>query len=291
MGIGRRDRREDAFVILRTLARSRSGEQTFRDGLTTCFPGWGGEPLFDWAFRRVAAGRMPDLLVAEVDSRLAGGCALIYRTVRSSSGQTQPVAILAGAWTLPEWRRAGIFSSLVQFAKEIAAETSVGCLAAFVRVDNASARRLAAAGAQLIPSFYCRSGKGAELAPEWADAAPFRTDRAGSTFFYTPAEFDAQFLARPKTVTAIEGRGWRALVEDGDALLLVEATTRDAFAAAAVAAAHRAAGRGRALNCFTTVPARRDALLASGFSVSRGALAVISPDRWRHWNLEGGDRM
>lgn len=279
-------------MIVRLLESDAAGAARYLDGLETCFAGWGGQALFDWAFRRRCAGRVARLMVVEAEGALIAGCGLIDRAVTGADAARHRVSVLAGAWTLPAARGAGAFTRIIEFARGLASEGGSDAVVAFVHRDNPSARRLAAASAELIDSCYYRLDAPAALRAEpWRQTAPFRPARHGTHFDYDPAEFEGQFLNRLKPVAALEGEGWRALVEDGDTILLVDAEDADCFRRALCGIAARSAARGRPLAGYTTRSGRSEIVRELGFAVSPGAFTVLPSRPRTDWNLESGDRL
>lgn len=168
-------------------------------GANAAFGHWGDEAFFAWAFR----GDAELLFLDDV-----AGCGVTFRTL--SSGET--AAIVTGAWTLPAARRRGALTMLVETTRDIARERG-GNAMAFMRADNPSARRLAALGARMHPSFYCRRPKRqreGRYSPIEPDPAMF-----SSTFVYTSDEWRKQYLERPHANIECVGQPgrWAAIVE------------------------------------------------------------------------------
>lgn len=258
-------------------------EDLYLAGLNRCFPRWGGREMFDWCFRRRGAGLTPDLLVAHDQGAIVGGSAISYRALRTAAGETFRAGVFTGSWTLPEARGRGVFSRLVEETRIVAGERGAPLVIGFVTATNASGRHLESLGAAMRPSFYCRSASAPDMT-----SLPSRP-AAGSRFVYTEAEWRGQFLERPGSPETLQGLGWRAVVETADGVDRVHA-----IEAANEDDAWRAiARRGRPLFCFTTVPARAEALAARGFEIIPGFVAVLGEGAARvtDLDLENGDRM
>ena len=235
--------------------------------LNRCFPGWGDERTFAWAFRGA------DFIVED-----EAGSAVTYRDVDNGTR----AAIMTGSWTLPEARGRGHFSRIIEKSLELARARDAAMLLAFVTASNASRRRLEAAGAVMVPAFYCRSERGRPARSEWssrpvADGA--RDGRAPVRFIYTEEEWRTQFLERPRPTKQISGEHWSAVVEPAEDHTRVHHIAGDFSAAIASLGA---------VFFYTTVVSR-----AQGFDVTDGFLAVLPlrGDAIVDWDLQNGDRV
>ena len=248
-----------------TLRRVRAADADPREYLTganAAFGKWGDEAFFRWAFRGDAELLFLDGVAA---------CGVTYRTL--SSGQCG--AIVTGAWTLPEARGRGALTRLVEATRDIARERG-GVALAFMREDNPSARRFAALGSRMHPTFYCRS---IEL-PAGARCAPLPVVlHFPSSFVYTPDEWRAQYLERPGA--DIEHLGY-AVVERTADFDRVLAMPDESVLPALAARAHAA---GRRLFWFTM---RRPSIACEW---TAGFFAELPASSVSDWVLQNGDRM
>ena len=227
-------------------------------GLHSAFPGWGDERRFAWCFERALAGRTPDLLLLHDGDVTIAGSAVTYRMLQLRDGSQVRTGIMTASWTLPEGRGRGAFSRMIGASRELSP-----LLLAFVTAENASRRRLDAAGALAVPSFYCRR----------ATSLPMRRDRA-ARFVYEPEEWRSQFLDRPEAVEWIE-RPQFSIALEGDRVLFVDGD-RDA-------ALHHLVQHGREVFCFSTgVPVSDD--------FTPGFVMVFGLDEG-DWDIQNGDRM
>jgi Acetyltransferase (GNAT) domain len=263
-------------------------EEQYLEALNLCFPDWGGRAMFDWCFSRPGAGRVPDILRLLVDGRAVAGNAVSYRRVAIRGGAEVTAGIVSGSWTLPEARGAGAFKRLIAASREQIASRGGALLLGFVRAENASCRGLLSAGADLTPTFYCRSEDAVapasadirEPAREWSVDA-FQGDRGETRFLYSAEEWAAQFVNRPGTVSVLEGPGrWIAVVERTDTFDRVHALAAAPaeWAGGIEALTARAAAAGRRLFLFTTSPAEADVLRRKRFAIVDGFLGVLAAD-------------
>lgn len=251
--------------------------------LNACFPGWGGAERFDWCFRRVVSGRVPEALFLEEDGRLLAGAGVTYRTLELADGRRVAVAIMTGAWTLPEARGRGAFTRLVAATCEAGAARGATLYLGFVTESNVSCRRLAALGATMLPSVYARSAAAAGPAASLEDlgephAVNFLAKPGRARFTYEADEWRGQFVGRPGVVHAVGVRGaFAALVEEAaDMRILALAAAPGEEAAAYAALARHAALSGRAAFAFATQAGAARALADAGFSVTtRGFVAIL----------------
>ena len=247
------------------VTRHRAGDvdrDAYLAALNACFPGWGGPERFAWCFERVVADREPDLFLLHDNDSVIAGSAVTYRRITLPDGSILRTGIMTASWTLPSARGRGAFFRLIEESRQVSPE-----LVAFVTAENASRRRLEAAGARAIPSFYCR--KVTTLPP---------AREAAVRFTYTDAEWRAQFLDRPGTVEHLRGDSWDAVVQRADATDRLLHVSGDRSAAIAAIAS-----RGRDLFAFTTgAPASSDH--TPGFVMVFGVPGDV-------WEIHDGDRM
>ncbi len=305
-------------------------EQIYLDALNVCFPEWGDRAMFDWCFSRQVAGRAPDVMRLWVDGRAVAGTAISYRRVALRGGAEVTAGIMTGSWTLPEARGAGAFTRLIGASREQAACRGGALLLAFVTAANPSCRRLRSEGADLVPTFYCRSEHSVPLPLLDIHEHPrerrvdtvFQADRPETRFLYSGDEWTAQFVNRPGDVCVLEGPGlWMAVVERTSRFDRVHALAAAPahWTTAIDALAARAATGGRHLFVFTTSASEAAALRRRNYAIVDGFLAefVTSASRLEHafggprpngdpqglladpqspwflggWALQNGDRM
>ena len=257
---------------LRRVRAAEADPREYLAGANAAFGDWGDEARFAWAFRGDS-----ELLFLEDDGRVLAGSGVTFRTLCGGGS----AAIISGAWTLPEARRRGGLTQIVEATREIARRRD-GVVLAFMRSDNPSRRRLAAAGARMHPTYYCRSlaaVEGETLEPADVEASMFP-----SSFVYTPAEWRAQFLERPGTrIECIGRRGeWSAVVERATESDRVHAVSDERALPHLAARAHAA---GRRLFWFTSKRSSLTCEWTDGFLTELGASSVSD------WILQNGDRM
>ena len=284
--------------------------QRYIAGVEAAFGAWGGERRFAWAFDRSCGAGPADLAVlVDPDGRWVAGSAVVPRLVRAPTGEVERAGIISSSWTLPEGRGRGLFSDLVDWSREVMRERGGSIVVAFVTEANASCRRLAAGGADLIPTSYAlweRPADGEGAAPGvCTDPPSLLAERAlrpvpGAHGFNYP-DVDAwagQLLARPDPVDVVRVPGGAAVIERGpDTDRLLAAIADDpagpldpsAVIATLLAGAAR---RSRKLFAFAIDPAWQAAARRLGASIQAGRLCVLD-DRRRGapWTLASGDRM
>lgn len=275
-------------------------EREYLACLNACFPGWGDERTFNWYFRRETPWPLPDLIVFESEGGVVAGSAVTYRSVALANGATVRVGIMTGSWTLPDFRRRGFFSRMIEESTQVAARKDSALLLAFVRANNPSCRRLAQAGASLFPTWYlssrsesqsCQSDAniGRVTLSEPAVNALFERrlglTKQSSHFAYpSVADFKSQFLARP-------GASYNILRDQQDNLSVVESSSdadvlqlflpapehRNALAALASVVAF-AISRERRFVFFSSDPIAADWAVQLGLNCEPGYLAALVSD-------------
>jgi len=258
--------------------RVRAGDidpREYIDGANRAFGTWGDEAFYAWAFR----GDAEILFIDDEHGRPIAASGLNWRTLQNG----QPAAIITGSWTLPEARGRGCFARFMEASRDAAVERG-GVAIGFVRADNSSARGLAAAGAQMIPTYYCRS-----LPPPPGSFAVFAAhddvgvERFRSSFRYTPSEWRDQFLHRPQAdIECIGTDRWSAVVERTNDFDRVHAVDDDDALPHLAARAHAA---DRRLFWFSTRRPSFDCECVPGF------LGVLPSSPLSEWELQNGDRM
>jgi GNAT superfamily N-acetyltransferase len=258
---------------MRRVAPGAVDPRLYLDGANLCFGEWGDEAMFAWAFR----GDAELLFVEDAAGKTIAATGITWRNLRTG----QRASIMTGSWTLPEARGLGAFSAMLEEIRSAASDRNA-MLLGFGRAENASARRFDAAGAQMHPTFYCRSTVApVQSAPlEQLDPEP---EWFPSSFRYTPAEWRTQFLDRPDAAIECLGRrgAWAAVVERAPQFDRVHAVSR---ADALPQLAARAHAEGRRLFWYATRPPEMECEWTDGF------LAILPPVI-TEWELQNGDRM
>lgn len=217
-------------------------EQAYLASLNAVFPEWGDLRSFDWCFRRATDPRAADLMLLTEDDRLAAGSAITYRTLSAGSDETIAVGIMTGSWTLPAYRRRGLFARMVSESARIAERKGCSHLLAFVTADNSSRRVLETMGARVFPTRYFSAPPSAvpafrspglsaqPLTPEIASrlfSLSHPPERSGVRFTYSGvADFSAQILERPAGVQLWSDADGRYLVTEksGNMIKLIYAS-------------------------------------------------------------------
>lgn len=123
--------------------------------LNECFPGWGDEHTFQWAYERSMQNQpAPDYMVITVDGKPIAGSGVSYRQVLFPNGSAVIGGIMTGSWTLPVARGRGCFTRIIEESIRITRERTGALLLAFVTEDNSSCRQLCKTGAATFPSSY-----------------------------------------------------------------------------------------------------------------------------------------
>jgi len=253
---------------IRRVRASEADPAEYIAGANEAFGHWGDEALFAWAFR---GGKL--LFLDDDAGRVIAGSGINYRTLVDG----REIVIISGAWTAQAGRGVGAFTRLIEATHEVARERDAITIA-FGRMDNVSCRRLAAAGAEVHPTFYCRSA-----APHPPAAPSPRNAGRGaifrSSFRYTAEEWRAQFIERPHAeITCLED----AIVERTDDFDRVHAVSDDSVLPALAARAHAA---GRRLFWFTLRKPSIECEWTDGFLTTFPATDISD------WELQNGDRM
>lgn len=303
----------------------RGAEALYLQSLNVCFPGWGDERAYAWAFSRtVGAPATEQMLLREGDELLAGS-AVSYRVLRTPAGREAVIGIMTGSWTLPAARGRGAFTQIIDESQAMVQRHSGALLLAFVTETNASFRRLEAAGSTLFPTRYvssrvdlpARASKHVLTPVPATEAAAWferfeRARPAGATFHYSnAAQWAGQHLERmgQPQVFAVEGLG-AVIIEthgDFDRLQALCAASDDARVELIAACLHRAQSRGKRIFLFESKPARAERVVSElGLDASKGYLTALVADEaafaklsngaplaesLADWSLDSGDRM
>lgn len=195
-------------------------------GLETAFGTWGDYDRFAWAFDRSCGAGPADLAVlVDPQGRWVAGSAVTYRLVRAPSGEVEAAGIMTSSWTLPAARGRGCLTHFVEWSREMARARGSGLLFAFMTDTNPSRRRLAAAGADLVPTWYASwdapgggeaprlpSPSGDQLA-RLAERAPTPVSDAHTITYPDADAWAGQFLRRPDPVEVVAVPGGCAVIE------------------------------------------------------------------------------
>lgn len=282
-------------------------------GLETAFGTWGDDDRFTWAFDRSCGAGPADLAVlVDTEGRWLAGSAVTHRLVRAPSGAVEAAGIMTSSWTVPAARGRGCLTNLVEWSRELVRTRGSDLLLAFMTDTNASRRRLAAAGADLVPTWYALwdapgLGKERQFPSPSGDQLARLAERAltpvsgAHTITYPDADaWAGQLLRRPDPVEVVTVPGGCAVMERAvgtDRLLAAIADDRatEPLDPAAVLATlmASAARRGCKMFGFMIDPAWAEAARTLGAAVQTGRLTLLS-DRARvtaPWRISSGDRM
>lgn len=246
-------------------------------GANAAFDHWGDEATFAWAFR---GGEL--LFMDGDDGRPVCASGINYRTLFDG----RQVAIISGAWTSPAGRGLGVFARLIEETHAIARESNRLTIS-FGRMDNVSRRRVEAAGAQVHPTYYCRSlwtTDNPVCPPLDLDRQDCLSSMFPTAFRYTPAEWRTQFLERPHAdIECVGRRGeWAAIIERSAGFDRVLAVSHEH---ALPLLASRAHANGQRLFWFALQPPALACEWTDGF------FATFPPADVSAWPLQNGDRM
>ncbi|WP_396176873.1 GNAT family N-acetyltransferase [Flavobacterium sp.] len=110
--------------------------------LNLCFPNWGSDTQYNWAFERKIGKHHSDiLLLANEEDEIIAGSGLSFRMIKTNDGVIHDIAIFTGSWTLPNARGRGCFTQIIELFEQICIEKNVPFLTAFVTESNGSYRR------------------------------------------------------------------------------------------------------------------------------------------------------
>lgn len=207
------------------------------------------------------------------------------------------VAIMTGSWTLPEARRQGCFTRIIDESITLARQKGAALLLAFVTDRNASLKRLVGRGASLFPTHYLVSGDGTPGAgseleiSQFADTGKFVADiyrkMAGGRdvrphFEYTIEEWRSQFVDRPEEMEIVSvGGDSPAIIEKKgvfDRVLALAPAGGYSFEDCLKALLKRTMGDGRRLFFFTTSSRWKDCAVEMGFEHIPGYLTTLIAD-------------
>ena len=219
-------------IVRETPLAHRAG---YIDGLKRAFGGWGDDALFQWCFERDSGAGPATFLTGWVDGELVAGSAVAWRYL-DLEGTREKVGIMSGSWTLPAARGKGFFSQMIDTSLQICRDDGATRLLAFVTEDNASRRRLEAAGSQMVPSHYCKTtvpGDGPTPTSTNADPADvyqkYLASRSAHGHFAYPdrSQWADQTLNRRQPVQVFDAVGVPVIVEVRDEYSMVLCVASD----------------------------------------------------------------
>lgn len=286
--------------------------------LNDTFGNWGGERQYRWAFERDLGAGPADLMVLRDAGQWLAGSAVNYRRVRDANEHETTVGIMTGSWTLPAARGRGMFTRIITESRNFVAERGGSHLLAFVTHDNASCRRLQAAGSWMLPTHYVFASDATptiESPVQWRPASeaqiaalPGRVEslrRGRARFRYLGADaFRSQHLLRANATEVLAtDAGDLVVTEDAgfsDRAQLFIPCDETSVEAPLGGLLARAQARGRGLFYFSTRDREEKVAAALGLGYKAGFLTVIPatgegtgeiPDALRSWWIDSGDRM
>jgi hypothetical protein len=281
----------------------------YLSGLNACFPGWGGEASYDWAFRRRVGGPEADMLVVERGGALLAGTAVTYRRVQRVGREPETVGCMTGSWTLPAARRQGWFKALTVASMEAVAARGCTFLVGWGAAANGSAATLLRMSSRVVETAYLGapdSGKTemrAEVVPDDVAAPIFQARPApagANRLVYSPDEWLGQMVRRPMPAEALRLPSGTVVVVGGgrgrDLLLDADSYQPEALIDAAAAASVRSRRRGKSLQLYSPDPEVLEIAKSRGFASTPGYFYVIDlgsgvPADSAPWSFCDGDRM
>jgi hypothetical protein len=268
--------------------------------LNACFPGWGDQRTFGWAFSRQMHGQPPtDYMLLSEDGGTLAGSGVSYREVLLPNNAAITVGIMTGSWTLPAARGRGFFSRIIEESIKITAARKGALLIAYVTTDNPSCRALLKSGAASFPTSYFilepnagEAKTSAEPLAEVGDISDqlikqWRQQYVGFARFgyQTLDDWRSQFLRRPSRprVLARNADEFVMIDEHGDTDRIVAYLGARGKSPSELLGAvlSRADSRGRKVFAFSSDPELSEFCLASGFTERPGFLTANVAD----WQL------
>jgi hypothetical protein len=269
-------------------------ESIYIECLNSCFDDWGGPDMYEWCFNRQVGDLKADIMVLKKNSKIIAGSAVTYRKVLLTRNSMTNVGIMTGSWTLPDARRQGCFTKIIEESVALASGKGAVLLLAFVTENNPSFHRLVNAGSSLFPTHYLFSGDNTPI-PESHDVLSPVLDlrKAVETIFerlrkyqsrtahftYTLKEWQSQFLDRPGEIEFLFVHGTSlAIIEkkgDFDRVLILSLNEGITFGDCVKALLKRALNSGRRLFLFTTSQSWKDECVTLGFEHAPGYVTTL----------------
>jgi hypothetical protein len=279
-------------------------DREYLAAIKSCFGSWGDENTFNWVFRRKLSFPASDMMVLRsADGELLAGSGVTHRRLALANGNTIGIGIMTGSWTLPAARRQGCFGRISAESLSLTRERGGALLVAFVTEDNASARRLKAAGAALVPAHYVfttvetsrpRNAVAIHTVPLMAQTGARMheiTANAGrnSVHFVYPTfdDFMSQIVKRPDPSEIVgDAVGNMCAIEqvnDTDRIQLMACPANDDRSAETFLAAllARALDRGRRMFLYTTNPTVFSVTQRLGLGHKPGFITLLVADEGR----------
>ncbi len=110
--------------------------------------------MYEWVFNRQVGPIPSDRFVLVRDGKIAGGSALTFRPLRTSKGKLMQAAVITGSFTLPNFRKQGFFSTIIDLTFKRSIELGASVYLGFAAAKNMSVNRLLEAGCEILPSHY-----------------------------------------------------------------------------------------------------------------------------------------
>jgi len=110
--------------------------------------------MYDWVFNRKVGSVPSDKFIVMEGDRLVGGSALTFRPLRTCNGKLAQAAVITGSFTLPDFRKQGFFSTIIDLTFKRAVEQGAFVYLGFAAAKNMSVNRLREAGCEISPSYY-----------------------------------------------------------------------------------------------------------------------------------------
>jgi hypothetical protein len=298
-------------VRLRCLLNAPGGGSVQLAGAQRAFGSWGDRDDFAWWFERSAGGPTADLLQLSDGGQPVAGIAIVYRRVRTPSGESALAGIMSAAWTDPAERRRGHFATLVDECHAVAAGRGAQLLLAFIGVQRPSSDLLLRLAHSVAPTWGLIDDPGTgdtrpgsttgELRPAAVTDAELHSRFAASTthglcFEYEPlGVFVEQARLRRDSVVVVDVLGGWAIAErDATGGLQVHTVVARHPDGVAGALASLRGSDGRGLRAFTSEREVAEPLLAAGMRGVPGRLYVIGlgahPPPAGEWTLQAIDR-
>jgi GNAT superfamily N-acetyltransferase len=270
--------------------------------LNACFPNWGDERMFRWAYQRAMQNQpAPDYLLLKQDGQLLAGSGVSYRQVLLPGGGAVTAGIMTGSWTLPAARGRGCFTRMIEESMRMVKLRGGALLLAFVTEDNPSCRQLLRTGGAKFPTAYFFSpdalaaAKREETSANRAPAAAWQrwdsvsgelidrwmTAKHGFVCFgYAGAEdWRAQMIDRPAgTMIFGDGDQFAVLEEHGNTRRLQAYLSLPGPAGLLVAIMAETARSRRKLFLFSTDPQEFEFCRRSGLAEKPGFLTAHVAD-------------
>lgn len=256
--------------------------------LNQCFPNWGNELQYDWAFERKIGKHASDIvLLANEEDEIIAGSGLSFRMIKTETGAVHNIAIFTGSWTLPTARGRGCFTQIIALFEEICKEKNVPYLTAFVTESNGSYRRFVDLNYYCLEANNILSNENPFENTEEFEILFFENDCpvefydtytekqvSTTSFQYSRGEFENQYINRtsPTAVVKIEDN-WFLVEENASTfrLLFCKEVNLDHIKALAN---HVLKTKSKKTMFFSTDKSKIAACEAANFNVIKGFFTV-----------------